>query len=256
MNSGSAQMREKENYHKYNKIDGILAVCVFAVSLCLSYFLGFTSMDQSIPYIEEQIISLFESIGFVSHFVNMCDWAAFIAQTFWGWTIPPLVIIIILVARKQKPASVGFRRHHNLCACLLGIAAGILTALVMISVLFLEGNHEIFSDLLKLKPSIVLPLLNVLLIGLPEELEFRAFLQSRITGLIHNRWVAILTVGLMFMSVHLLHRKYYPMSIGKMVSCLLIVVFHLWYLFVYRKTDNILAAAFCHGIYDYLIVNV
>ena len=35
---------------------------------------------------------------------------------------------MILATKKQKVSSLGFRKHHNLKASLIGIAAGILTA--------------------------------------------------------------------------------------------------------------------------------
>ena len=127
----------------------------------------------------------------------------------------------------------------------------------MYSVLFFFGKPNVFSSLQKLRFSVPVLLSDIVLTGLTEELCYRAYIQSHITGLIRNQWIAITVVGLMFWVFHFFNDFLNgPIGIDILLQGLFMVCIHIMFLFLYRKTGNILTVAFCHGIYDFMIAPI
>lgn len=239
----------------YSKADGILAVAVFILNEVSIYFWTFSSLGKSI-----QQSVLRNSYDFFQKTIVSQEagrWANKFSYIPFYYT-PVVLIVIILLVRKQKFSSLGFQKHHNFSASLIGIGAGILIALFMYGVLFFCGKPNVFSNLQRLNFSVPVLLSNIILTGLTEELCYRAYIQSRITGLIKNQWIAIILVGLMFWASHFI-RNYAdggPIGIDILLQGFIIVCAHIVFLFLYRKTGNILTVALCHGIYDFIIVPI
>lgn len=243
---------EHSDFKEYNKVDGALAIAVFILIELNTYFTLLSSIGKLVG--KELGYTIYNFLLNVLAYQPASKWANLISSIPFN-CIPVISIITILLIRKQKFSSLGFQKHHNLRALLIGIGGGILTALFMYSVLFFCGKPNVFRSLQKLSFSVPVLLSNIVLTGLTEELCYRSYIQTRITGLIKNQWVAIIVVGLMFWVAHFINDFLNgPVSITDLlVQGIDMVCAHILYLFLYRKTGNILTAIFCHGIYDFMI---
>ena len=254
---------QDETSRKYGKTDGIIAIVFFLYDVFDIYFWRITPAGQWLrnsmaSNLYDYLLLKFASFFEIQSAVQAAkDWARLISALPADF-IPVAVIFIILAVKKQKISSLGFRKHHNLKASLIGIAAGILTALLMDCILFFCGKPNVFHSLSKLRLSVFALLSNIVFTGLTEELSFRAFLQSRIAGVIRNKWAAVLTVGLMFWASHFINDYLGGSTTAAnfLLQGVFMVCIHILFLFLYRKTDNILAAVFCHGIYDFMIAPI
>jgi len=246
----------KKDSQEYDKVDGIISIVFYIFDLSWTWF-WFSVPGFLLKYNFCNILS--KNTAFINLYA-IKGWEKEVSNISIQW-IPVLVIIIILALRKQNIFSLGFRKNRNLYACILGIIAGIIMALLMICIslvgTFFDGYHDIWKEvsLLKFHLSTSKLLSYIFSIGMTEELCFRAFIQTRIAGLIHNRWVSTLTVGFMFWTLHIpVYLSQGSLSVNQwIVRGAFLICFHIWFLFLYKKTDNILSSIICHGIYDYII---
>lgn len=95
-------------------------------------------------------------------------------------------------------------------------------------------------------------LYTFLLIAFVEEIISRGFIQSRIRGIVKNKWVSILLGGLMFSVAHIpydfLNQELNFISYLQKDYIMLIiyVIMHFYFVYIYSKTENILAPTITH----------
>ena len=158
----------------YSKVDGIIAIVFYGFDLINTYFWVVNDLGTSIRnHIGNEIYASFINIGFQNQTAN--NWACLVTA-FPSNFLPYIMLSLILIIRKEKISSLGFQKHHNVAASLIGITAGILITLLMYSVLFFCGKPKVFSNLQRLNLSIPVLLSNILLTGLTEELSYRAYI--------------------------------------------------------------------------------
>ena len=233
-------------------MDGFIAIAFFLFNILNIYFWLITSLGQWLR--KSTATNIYYYLLRVINIQAAKDWSLLIGKILPN-IVPVILIFIILAVRKQKVSSLGFRKCHNMKASIIGVAAGALIAVLMYCILFFYGNTNTFSNLSKLQFSFPALMTNLFGIGLTEEVCYRAFIQSRIVGIIRNQWAAVLTVGLMFWASHFFNNYLHGSATAGffLVQGIFMTIMHIALLILYKKTDNILAPAFCHGIYDFMV---
>ena len=248
-----ASVGGEEETGRYERKDGIIACAYFVFLQVHLYFWNLSDIGMGAENAMGKSAYLWLK-RIPANNDSLSNWATLLGDIPSN-VIPIIVILAILLIRRQKLGTLGFRRRHNLTACMIGILVGVLFALIMYGVVLAFQIPTILNRLGSIRFSVFTVVSRVVFTGLPEELSFRAYLQSRVSVLIRNQWIAGLTVGLLFWASHLiLDWKYGMPSPGTLLfQAIFMIVTHLIFYTVYRRTDNILASTFAHGIYDLMI---
>lgn len=195
----------------------------------------------------------FMGLAFLHGFIYMSDMgAAFLDSTQILIPLISLVICWVLIkTSKDKWSSVGITKVNLIKSVSLGIFIG---ALLMASVVLFEiitGNFRGIS--LGVIFDFYIVFLFIIAAAL-EEVVFRGYIQTRLTGLISNPIISSLVTGILFLSIH------YPVKwvISGEFSFTVLSYNHLIFLlllhftcdFVYRKTNNLYGSMALHIIYN------
>src|SRR5574344_1314670 len=166
----------KNEVSSYGKKDGLLALGLFAIVILSYSILGL--MRNNITFINDNII-LF---GCIFNFIL------------------PIVTIGFVKFKKQSLSSVGLYKGKWKISCACGI--------VLACIYFFDNcisNLMNGASLISGK-SIAIYVVYYLLVAVCEEIVFRGYISTRIYGLIHNRWLAIVFSGLLFVLMHFPYR--------------------------------------------------
>lgn len=246
----------KEDTQSYGKIDGIIAILYFLLYQVNAYFWLISNLGRKI---ENKILTFANQLNITSNRNIVNEWQNLIAFIPL-YVIPIFILFFVLVFRKQAVATLGLHKKHNCKACIIGIVVGFGLALIQSLILYLFFEPNIYKHL-NFHFTLTHLFEFIVFVGLREELVFRAFLQSRITGLIRNQQIAILTVGIFFWCSHFFN--YYLAGVLKcntiqsfcslMYTGVVITIIHIILLFLYKKTNNIVTSSFAHATYDLII---
>ena len=224
------------NSFKPNKVDGILVIIYFCFSRIYSYFHGW------IRYRTDLLNNL---TGIIEN--SSIQRLVFSIPSFIIYMVP---IILIIKFRKQSFETVGITKKNLLKSILLGITFSFPILLPEV-VLGLINNFKLAS-MDKLIPDFIYMLISISFV---EELAFRGFIQSRIRGILKSKWFSILVVGVMFSVSHipyqmLLHDVNLITYVQENLFFLAVfcIIFHIYVLFIYSKTNNILAPTITHAL--------
>ena len=162
-------------------------------------------------------------------------------------------IFVWIKIRNQSLKSLGIRKDKILKSILLGILFAIpfitlpIIRAAHLNMHIINSNHLLWSFLYYL-----------LAIGFVEELIFRAFIQTRIQGLIKTKWISILVVAIMFSSMHIPFQmlkstipiyKFVPMY---SISLIYQSFMHLYLLYLYKKDNNIISVSITHLLLNFI----
>jgi hypothetical protein len=95
-------------------------------------------------------------------------------------------------------------------------------------------------------------------IAFVDELTFRGFIQTRIRGIIKNKWLSIIIVGLMFAIMHIpfqmLKAKlplipFIQMDLGHLIST---SILHIYFVYIYTRHNNIIAPTIAHALVGFV----
>lgn len=238
----------------YDKIDGIFAI--FFWLFMQAAYIVFVDPGRNLT-IREAIyrvnLKVFPNFSLATRFSQFVSYQLLpLAQCI----LPVIVMAIYMLIRKQGIRTLGLKSKNNLKGIVFGFpgAAVAISFGLLLQCLFDPRHTQIHWE--KLQFSFHELIQNLVLIGLYEEITFRAFLMSRMGGLIKNKWLLILVVGVMFWESHL----YNDILSGGFIATMYVyqafsmILFHIWCLYLYKRTDNILTAAVCHGLYDFIIL--
>lgn len=164
-----------------------------------------------------------------------------------------LPIFIILNFRQQSIKSVGIKNEKVMKSILIGIIGSIPFSILNIIGPISSGktlNPNILDNLWTF-------LYFLICIAFTEELVFRGFLQTRIQGLIKNKWISIFVVGIMFGLMHvpfqmiranmsLMDFVLYDLS-HLLTTCLI----HIYLVYLYTRDNNIIAPTIAHAIINF-----
>lgn len=180
------------------------------------------------------------------------DWMR-LAFTFPAVVLQLAPLYIILKLRGETWSSIGIKRSKIGLSILIGLIAVLPFRWVPLMNWIFHGKS------LPLDGGVFLGFLYYLaLIALPEELIFRGYIQTRIMGLIPSKSAAILTTGLLFALTHVPFQMAvlnlnYAGYLDKMYIQLLIIFFmHLYFTYIYTRTNNIAGVTLCHALLDFI----
>ncbi|MFD1774939.1 CPBP family intramembrane glutamic endopeptidase [Paenibacillus rhizophilus] len=176
-----------------------------------------------------------------------------------AFTVPAVVLqlvplFIILKLRGETWGSIGIKRSKIVLSIIIGLIAVLPFRWIPIANWMFHGKS------LPLDGGAVLGFLYYLaLIALPEELIFRGYIQTRIMGLIPSKFVAILTTGVLFAITHVpfqmavLNLNYAGYIAQTYMHLIIILGLHLYFTYIYTRTNNIAGSALCHALIDFII---
>lgn len=168
--------------------------------------------------------------------------------------VRPLVALaatlVVVFAAHERLTSVGVTRRRLGESLALGLALGGLLSLAL-------GISEHFSsgyDFIGFGAVSALSLLTFAVGALEEELCFRGYISTRLTGLFHNRVVASVVTGVLFLLTHYVifwgvsgQISFDGISATRLVFILLL---HFVCDFTYQRTNCIWGAVALHFLYN------
>ncbi len=228
----------KDDGDKITLIDGYLAIGCFIFYMILMFLFGLlmhkTDIYSNFNYFKNK---------------NLYKFIFYIPITL----ISILPIIPILYLRKHSLASIGIKKGNILKSILVGVLFAIPLALPTIITGINNGRR--IDNIENLTWNF---LYFLICIGFVEELIFRGFIQTRLRGLIKNKWLSIVIVGVMFSSMHIPFQMLSSnISIFQFIQqntifLLRIVLYHFYFTYIYSRYNNIIAPTLTHTIMNFV----
>lgn len=208
----------------YGKIDGIKAITVYVLIMISAFFQGWL-------YTTDASITILNSVQI--------------------WI--PLILIVIFIGyltiSKEKKDTIGISFNNIKQSIVLGIIGGIVL-LFLRTFLFYKMNG---SEISILSPALINWIVFIVA-AFEEEIIFRGYIQTRLSGLIKRQWIAGIINALFFLSIHYPVRwvvagrvSIFDISIVHIISLLAL---HYFCDGVYKKTNCIWGAVILHIIYN------
>lgn len=187
---------------------------------------------------------------------------AFVATFLAGYAGYATVVVAYVLATDSEWSRLGVRvpRRSDARPLVVGLVAsfGALGALVAgVALLGIPvAQHSIVSDILTGGPSVALVLVALALLvnGPIEELLFRGVIQGRLATVFDER-VAIGLAAAVFSLVHVPAYATGPLP-GMAVTLSLLGVLGVVWGWVYARTESVVPAALCHGLYNAVLFGV
>ena len=234
------RIRFEENAMKtVNKRDGLYGILFFFYYMVMVYLYGMLLYHTDI-------------------YRNLS--ASFNSRTFFRFlfylpytVVSILPIFIILLFRRQGVGTIGIKKDKIGKSILLGIIGSIPFAAMNVTGQIQSGKS------LNPNPSDWLWtfLYFLICIAFAEETVFRGFLQTRIYGLVKNKWAGILLAGALFTLIHVPFQMVQAnMSIIDFVRYdmqhLITTWFiHIYLVYLYTRDNSIIAPTIAHAIMDF-----
>lgn len=229
----------QDDINEMNFFDGILAICFYFIYIALIFTFGLFMFKTNVYH---NLSKFFEN-NYLYRFIF------YIPITI----ISILLILLIVFLRNQKINSLGIRRTNLLKSILVGIFFSL--PLVIPSVINGFIHNYKLTDM---KDLVWIFLYYLICIGFVEELAFRGFIQTRIRGIVKNKWLSIILVGLMFGAMHipfqmlnakLTFLQFIQQDLGHLVTTMII---HIYLVYIYTRDNNIIAPTITHAIINFI----
>jgi len=213
--------------------DGILSIIFYIYHMAITALFGMLVFKSEIPNIGE---SYFQFQFYMLSSITI---------------IVP--IFIILKVRGQKLNSVGIKKEKIMKSIFLGVIGSIPFSILNIIEPISSGKvlNTNITEVLWI-------FLNLLIhISLVEELVYRGFIQTRIQGLIRNKWLNIMVVGIMFGLMHIpfqmmvANMTVIDFIVYDLVHLIITTLMHIYLVYLYTRYDNILAPVIAHAIINF-----
>lgn len=161
----------KNNLMEYEKKDGIKAIIIYCLIMGSAFFHGWLYTTNTSVLI-----------------LNLSQ----------VWI--PLVLILLFACffhcNKQKIDSVGINTDKLKNSIILGVIGGIFLLVIQTVLFKAQGKSISFTEPL---------LINWIIFffaALEEEIIFRGYIQTRLSGLIRNQWIVGIINSVLFLSIH------------------------------------------------------
>ena len=224
---------DKDSVQEMDILDSFLAVAYYFFYMLLIFLFGLFMYEASIYKHWSKFFNNKEMYKFMFY----------IPITI----ISILPIILSVHFRKQKVSTLGIVKNNLFKSILFGI----IFSLPFIAPKIITGvvnNHMVAS----IENLIWKFLYFLICIAFVEEIAFRGFIQSRIRGIIKNKWLSIVLVGVMFGSMHIPFQmlqsnlSFIQFLKKDLVHLIVTVILHIYFVFIYKKTNNIIAPTITH----------
>lgn len=162
-----------------------------------------------------------------------------------------MIVIFIgyLTISKEKKDTIGISLNNIKQSIILGIIGGIVL-LFLQTFLFCKMNGSEIAIL----PPVLINWIVFIFAAFEEEIIFRGYIQTRLSGLIKKQWITGIINALFFMSIHYPVRwvvtgriSIFDLSVVYVISLLAL---HYFCDGVYKKTNCIWGAVILHIIYN------
>jgi len=230
---------DEETKETFTKRDGVYSLIYFAFYMILIFLFGLLVFKTRI----------YKDLG-----AYFSDGAFFRLIFYIPYVIVSLLpIFLILKLRGQSLRSVGIKREHAGKSILIGLVGSIPFS-IMNAIGPIHSGKTINPDFWE---NLWTFLYFLLCIAFAEELVFRAFLQTRIQGLIKNKWASIIIVGMLFGLMHIpfqMIRANMPLmdfilyDLSHLITTCLI---HIYFVYLYTRHNNIIAPTLAHALMDF-----
>lgn len=208
----------------YSKNDGVKAILIYLILMLLVFFQGYlytTNLSSTILTNSQMILSildLFIGLGFV-------------------------------LLSKEKLNTIGLTVRNLNKSLLYGVfGAAVLVIFVILAEGIMKGKKVDFQ-----LPTVYM-VATFIVSAIPEEIAFRGYIQTRLTGLIKNSVLLSCVNAFLFLSIHYpvkwIVNGYFSFSLlpGFYVICLILL--HLLCDLVYRKTNCLWGSCLLHILYN------
>lgn len=213
----------KNNLMEYEKRDGIKAIIIYCLIMGSAFFHGWLYTTNTSVLV-----------------LNLSQ----------VWI--PLVLILLFACffhyNKQKIDSVGINTDKIKNSIILGVIGGIFLLVIQTVLFKAQGKSISFTEPL---------LINWIIFffaALEEEIIFRGYIQTRLSGLIRNQWIIGIINSVLFLSIH------YPVKwvvTGKLYFDVLpveyvisLLALHFFCDAVYKRTNCLWGSVILHIIYN------
>lgn len=217
-----ADREYENNLNQYTKKDAILSFILFGIMIFNYSILAV--FETKLDFIRQNIVL----VGCIFNALMI------------------LITILFIKLNKQTLNTVGITKGK----CKNSIMMGIILAIFV----FYNNclSHLISgSDLIPI-PKILILAVYYLLVAVCEEIVFRGYLGTRIYGLIKQRWLAVIAVGILFIIMHFPYRMIaYGMTLSDLTLknfgwIINLFITHLVLNFIYEKTNSLYGAILPH----------
>lgn len=213
----------KSNLRKYDKKDGMKALVVYCLIMCSAFFQGWLYTTNANVFVLNSLqiwIPLILTVGFFCFFC--CS--------------------------KENIRSIGINSDNMCNSIVLGFAGGFLLLAIQTALFMIQGKSVSF-----ISPQL-LNWVVFLFAAFEEEVLFRGYIQTRLSGLINSQWIVGIINSVLFLSIH------YPVKwvVSGAVSFDVLSVVYIVSLFalhffcdaVYKRTNCLWGAVMLHIIYN------
>lgn len=218
---------------QYDKIDAFFTLILYLIMLTLFSLLGeFLIHNNSY----NNIFLVFGGTGFIS-------------------LILVGIVFLLCFIRKQKFHTIGLTKINFLKSLSFGLVVSLVFIIVYIIPLISSGSK------IQVQTNSLLIIMNIIyyliFIALPEEILYRGYFTSRLSGFINNKALSTLLVGIMFSLSHVPFQmilakmnliNYITANISQLITY---VIIHFIFQWMYSKYDNITAPVILHFIWDF-----
>jgi len=231
---------ELETKESADKKDGIYIIIYYVYCMIVLWLFGLLAFKTQIYYnLEKYFISK-----------KLLMFLFFMPAAI----IQVLPTFIILYFKKESIRSIGIKKDKILRSTLIGIIASI--PLVILAIIGPISTGKTLN--LNLVDNLWAFLYYLICIALTEEIIFRGYLQTRIQGLIKDKWESIILVGIMFGLMHVPFQMiqddmslidFLRYDFGHLISTSLL---HIYFVYLYTRDNNIIAPTVAHAIINFI----
>lgn len=165
-----------------------------------------------------------------------------------------LIMGIYMKIRKQKLSSIGLRLKDGKKSLRLGLYYSGIFLLVFVLINWIKGDITIESDWLK---TLYKALYFLIVVAFFEEVMFRGFINSRLSGLLKNQTLTLILTALIFSLMHMPFKSmFFAGSVLEYFATngayhLILCFVHLIFQHFYDQYQNILAPGIMHFTFDF-----
>lgn len=217
---------------EYSPVDALFALLLWCVCVILYFFMG----------------SLFNRLG-----TELTQTKTFWITGFFSLIQIGLVFLLCRI-RRQPPRTFGFSRNRAVSALWSGGAIMALIVLIGAGIMIL-GKGKIQTDGALLMQRGVYYLF---FISLTEELIFRGYIGTRLSGLIHHPLLSNCLTGILFALLHIPFQmviaqvgffSYLAQNWGNLIP---LIGFHFFFQWLYARNNSLIAPVLVHFVWDYI----
>lgn len=213
----------KSNLKKYEKIDGVKAILLYCLIMCSAFFQGWLYTTNLETFVLE-------------------------TSQIWISVILLAVCFCFIYCSKENIKTLGINTENIWNSLALGLVGGFLLLALQATVSIAQGKSVTFTNI-QLFSCVVF-----VLGAFEEEILFRGYIQTRLSGLINSQWTVGIINSVLFLSMH------YPVKwvvfgevcfdILPAVYIVLLIALHFFCDAVYKRTNCLWGSIMLHTIYN------